>query len=103
MNITDYTAETGRGGGPQINITAKSAGQQYHGAGYRFRRHGMFNATNFFNNRNGLPEALRRCVLPTSLERQGNFSSKLLFSSAACRSRFGSTSDMGQGRVCSFC
>lgn len=54
VNMTNYTAEYGRGGGPQINITTKGGGQRYHGTAYWFKRHEMFNATNFFNNAVGL-------------------------------------------------
>lgn len=60
VNLTNYTAESGRGGGPQINITTKSGGQDYHGTGYWFKRHEMFNANNFFNNLNRLAKPRAR-------------------------------------------
>jgi hypothetical protein len=115
VQMTNYTAEYGRGGGPQINIVTKSGGVDYHGKAYWFKRHEMFNAQNFFSNLNGLAkprvrftniggtlggpvpllngaekklfffysfdwtgtkrtEAIRRWMMPTALERQGNFS-----------------------------
>jgi hypothetical protein len=54
VQLGNYTAEYGRGGGPQLNIITKRGGQQYHGTAYWFKRHEMFNATNFFNNLNNL-------------------------------------------------
>jgi hypothetical protein len=54
--MNSYSAQYGRGGGPQINIVSKSGGQQYHGTLYWFKRHEMFNANNFFDNRDGLPK-----------------------------------------------
>jgi hypothetical protein len=56
VQMGNYTAEHGRGGGPQISIVTKSGGREYHGTGYWFKRHEMFNATNYFNNLNGLPK-----------------------------------------------
>lgn len=56
VQMATYSAEYGRGGGPQINIISKGGGQEYHGTGYWFKRHEMFNANNFFNNLNGLPK-----------------------------------------------
>ena len=36
------------------NIITKHGGSEYHGTGYFYKRHEMFNATNFFNNRAGI-------------------------------------------------
>ncbi len=60
VQMANYSAEYGRGGGPQINIISKSGGLQYHGTAYWFKRHEMFNANNFFNNLNGLQKSLYR-------------------------------------------
>jgi len=50
VQMNSYTAEYGLKGGPQINIITKRGGQQFHGTGYWYKRHEMFNAKNFFNN-----------------------------------------------------
>lgn len=52
--LTNYAAEYGRNGGAQINIVTKSGGQAFHGTGYGYKRHEMFNANDFFNNRNNV-------------------------------------------------
>ena len=49
--LGNYQAEYGRNSGAVINAVTKSGTQQFHGAGYYYKRHEMFNATNFFNNR----------------------------------------------------
>jgi len=119
VQMAGYTAEHGRGGGPQISIVTKSGGREYHGTGYWFKRHEMFNATNYFNNLNGLEKPqvrfsnfggtiggpapflkrggeptlfffysyddtrtkrdnpIRRWVMPTQLERNGDFSQSI--------------------------
>jgi hypothetical protein len=50
VQMATYTAEHGLKGGSQINFITKRGGQQFHGTGYWYKRHEMFNATNFFNN-----------------------------------------------------
>ncbi len=52
--LNNYQAEYGRNGGSQINVVTKSGTREYHGTAYWYKRHEMFNANNFFNNRNGL-------------------------------------------------
>ena len=52
--LNNYQAEYGRNGASFINIVTKSGGQQYHGTGYWYKRHEMWNANNFFNNRNNV-------------------------------------------------
>jgi hypothetical protein len=36
-------------GGAVVNVITKSGGRQYHGTGYWYKRHEMFNANDFFN------------------------------------------------------
>ena len=56
VQMSAYTAEYGLKGGAQVNIITKHGGAEYHGTGYFYKRHEMFNATNFFNNRAGIPK-----------------------------------------------
>jgi len=58
--LTNYQAEYGRNSGPQINLVSKSGTREFHGSLYWFKRHEMFNAKDFFNNRDGLPKPLFR-------------------------------------------
>ena len=60
VQMSNYTAEYGLKGGAQVNIITKRGGAQYHGTGYWYKRHEMWNATNFFNNRAGLPKPFYR-------------------------------------------
>lgn len=53
-------AEFGRTSGVNIQAVTKSGTRDFHGAGYWYKRHEMLNANSFFNNRNGVPEALYR-------------------------------------------
>jgi hypothetical protein len=58
--LTNYQAEYGRNSGPQINLVSKSGTRDFHGSLYWFKRHEMFNAQDFFNNRDGLSKPLYR-------------------------------------------
>ncbi|MBI1895547.1 MAG: carboxypeptidase regulatory-like domain-containing protein [Acidobacteria bacterium] len=58
--LTNYQAEYGRNSGPQINLVSKSGTREFHGSLYWFKRHEMFNAQDFFNNRDGLPKPMFR-------------------------------------------
>jgi len=60
VQMSNYTAEYGRSGGAQINIITKGGGREYHGTGYWYKRHEMFNANNFFRNRDGIAKQLYR-------------------------------------------
>lgn len=52
--MSNYQAEYGKNAGPIINVITKGGTQQFHGTGYWYKRHEMWNANNFFNNRSGL-------------------------------------------------
>ena len=56
VQMSAYTAQYGLKGGAQVNIITKHGGSEYHGTGYWYKRHEALNATNFFNNRAGLPK-----------------------------------------------
>jgi hypothetical protein len=49
-----YTAEYGLRGGAQANLVTKHGGSDLHGTAYWYKRHEMFNANTFTNNRDGL-------------------------------------------------
>jgi hypothetical protein len=52
--MNNYQAEYGRNGGATVNVITKSGTREFHGSLYWFKRHEMFNANSFFNNRSGL-------------------------------------------------
>ena len=52
--LNSYQAEYGRNGGAVVNVVTKSGTKDFHGTAYYYKRHEMFNATNFFNNAGGL-------------------------------------------------
>ena len=60
VQLNNYTAEYGLKGGPQINLITKHGGQDFHGTAYWYKRHEMFNATNFFNNQAGVIKPVYR-------------------------------------------
>src|SRR4051794_6110657 len=60
VQLNNYTAEYGLKGGPQINLVTKHGGQEFHGTAYWYKRHEMFNATNFFNNQAGIKKPVYR-------------------------------------------
>jgi hypothetical protein len=60
VQMSAYTAEYGLKGGAQVNIVTKHGGSEYHGTGYWYKRHEMWNATNFFNNKLGVPKPFYR-------------------------------------------
>jgi Carboxypeptidase regulatory-like domain len=49
-----YDASYGRGAGANINVVTKSGTDQIHGAVFEFIRNDIFNANDFFLNRNGV-------------------------------------------------
>jgi hypothetical protein len=60
VKSTAYLAEDGRLPGAHVNIVSKSGTKEFHGSAYWFKRHEMFNANNFNNNRLGILKALTR-------------------------------------------
>lgn len=54
--LSNYQAEYGNSAGANVEMILKSGTQQFHGLGSYFRRHEMFNANDFFNNRLGIPK-----------------------------------------------
>jgi len=48
------SAEYGRGGGAQVQVIYKSGTNEFHGSAYNYLRNTIFNANNFFNNRQGV-------------------------------------------------
>ena len=50
---SNYQAEYGRKPGAAVQAVTKGGSKDFHGAAYWLKRHEMFNAANFFNNRNG--------------------------------------------------
>lgn len=60
VQLGNYTAEYGRAGGAMINIITKGGTREFHGSGYWFKRHEMFNANAFFRNRDGIAKQIYR-------------------------------------------
>ena len=60
VQANSYTAEYGLKGGAQINIVTKHGGSEFHGTVAWYKRHEMFNAQNFFNNRTGTTKPIYR-------------------------------------------
>jgi carboxypeptidase family protein/TonB-dependent receptor-like protein len=54
VSTNPYSAENGRSPGSLVSVTTKSGTNGYHGVAYDFLRNKVFDANNFFNNRNGL-------------------------------------------------
>jgi hypothetical protein len=60
VQLNNYQAEYGRNGGASVNIVTKSGRKGFHGGGYWYKRHEMFNANDFFANRNGIAKPIYR-------------------------------------------
>jgi len=60
IQANSYTAEYGLKGGAQINLVTKHGGSEFHGTAAWYKRHEMFNAQNFFNNRTRTAKPLYR-------------------------------------------
>ena len=56
VQMSAYTAEYGLKGGSQINVITKHGGAEYHGTGYWYRRHEMWNSINYFNKITNRPK-----------------------------------------------
>jgi len=52
--LGNYQAEYGKNAGAIINVSSKSGTMEFHGTAYWYKRHEMFNANGFFNNRAGV-------------------------------------------------
>ena len=50
-----FSAQYGWSMGNVVNAITKSGTRSFHGSGFEFTRNSIFDANNFFNNRNGLP------------------------------------------------
>ena len=57
-----FSAEFGNTGGAIVNMVSKSGTNEFHGTAYEFYRNSIFNANNFFSNRQGLsiPDSNRK-------------------------------------------
>jgi hypothetical protein len=51
--MANYQAEYGKNSGAIVNVVTKGGTQDFHGAVYWYKRHEMFNATTWINNKNG--------------------------------------------------
>ncbi len=60
LTTSTYQAEFGRKPGSAIQAVTKGGSKEFHGSAYWYKRHEMFNANSFFNNRQGIPEARYR-------------------------------------------
>ncbi|MCL6543588.1 MAG: carboxypeptidase regulatory-like domain-containing protein [Bryobacteraceae bacterium] len=49
-----YQAEYGRSSGGTVSVVTKSGGREFHGTAWAVKRHEMFNANTWLNNRNGV-------------------------------------------------
>jgi hypothetical protein len=58
--LTNYTAEYGIRAGGTINVSIKNGTREFHGSAYEFKRHEMFNANEWNNNRNKLAKTRYR-------------------------------------------
>jgi hypothetical protein len=54
ITTNPYSAELGRQPGSAISVTTKGGTNQFHGIVYEYLRNRVFDATDFFTNRNGL-------------------------------------------------
>jgi Carboxypeptidase regulatory-like domain len=56
VQMSVYDAEYGLKGGAQVNFITKRGTSDYHGTAYTYQRDKSLNATNFFNNKDGVPK-----------------------------------------------
>jgi hypothetical protein len=52
--VSNYTAEYGGRTGGQLTLSIKNGTRDYHGSAFYYMRHEMFNANEFFNNKQGI-------------------------------------------------
>ncbi len=55
VSTNNYSAEFGRAGGGNVQISIKSGTNQFHGVGFEFLRNDALDANDFFSNRSGTP------------------------------------------------
>ena len=60
VQLNNFTADSGRNGGANINIVTKSGSNDFSGGLYAMGRHERFRAQNYFDKVNGLDEPLYR-------------------------------------------
>ncbi len=60
--LNSYQAEYGRSGGAIVNIVTRSGARDYHGSMYWYKRHEMFNANTWWNNKNNATRSRYRYV-----------------------------------------
>ena len=58
--LSNYQAEYGRNNGAIVSVVSKSGTSELHGTGYWYKRHEMFNATDYFVNQSGLQKTIYR-------------------------------------------
>jgi len=58
--LNNYQAEYGRAGGAIVNIVTKNGSKDFHGTVFWYKRHEMFNANTWWNNRSGAAKAKYR-------------------------------------------
>ena len=55
VSTSNVSPEFGRFAGGVVNMATKSGENRFHGTAYEFLRNKVFNANNFFDNKNGTP------------------------------------------------
>ena len=60
VQLSNFTADSGRNGGANINVVTKSGSNQFTGGAYAFGRHERFRGQNHFDTINDLPKPLYR-------------------------------------------
>jgi hypothetical protein len=55
VSTNNYSAEFGRAGGGNVQISIKSGTNQFHGVAFEFLRNSALDANDFFSNRSGTP------------------------------------------------
>ena len=58
--VSNYQAEYGSAAGANVEMILKSGTRNFHGLGSYFKRHEQFNASDFFDNRLGVPKSRYR-------------------------------------------
>jgi hypothetical protein len=62
--VSNYSAQYGSRSGGQLNVTVKNGTNQFHGSLYWYLRHEMFNANEWFNNKNHIAKPRYRYQNP---------------------------------------